>query len=117
SRSCAGTPRAPCRAMRNIIVIASLLSLATIARADDNPPRCTIVKIEGTDTDITVHGVFANGARWVEYNCRTYSHKPASEWLSAHGGCGAKHSAFHYTLALGKKGEEKMIDMTIMCPK
>ncbi len=103
--------------MRNVILIASMLSLASIARADDNPPKCTIVKVEGTETSIDVHGVFANGARWVEYNCRQYSRKPAADWVKANGGCHAPHVAFHYTLALGRKGDQKMIDMTIMCPK
>lgn len=102
-----------------------LLPLVFASRSAFADSHCTITEIHQpttaadhvTPTAIDVPGVFAKGPRWAEYSCRQDSRALASSWLADRGGCLGSHVAFKYTLALGERGYEKMIDVTIPCPK
>jgi hypothetical protein len=102
-----------------------LLPLLFVSRSAFADSHCTITEIHQPThgaarvhpTAIHVPGVFAKGPRWAEYNCRVDSKPLATTWLVDHGGCGGPHTAFKYTLAFGERGYEKIIDMTIPCPK
>ena len=104
--------------MRILIASALLCGFVGTAGAEDDPPKCTVTKVNGQGTSIDVQGVWAQGAKWAEYNCRTYGEKAVIKHALDSGACAnPKTLAVKWSTSMGKPGAEKTWESTMFCSK
>ncbi len=86
------------------------------ALADDDPPKCTVTQIKGTDVSIDIP---LRGKLVTELHCRTDAMKAAKEYARSHPVCDPKkkiEKTFKLSIEFGTRASHKSITMTTGCP-
>src|SRR4051812_7119544 len=105
--------------MRSLCLVSFLLAstLASTAHADD-PPKCTIVSVNGVDVsvEVDVSDVSLKGTPVIF--CKTRSRKPAEAAMADHKVCKAPGKGSNkYTVAYGKPGKEERFELAAFACK